>query len=69
MYCSCAKHGGYLYPDEGNGVYHKHQLSGYNGFIHLFPFKVPLNSVSHEEFVKQIKKEEKKLVEKIESSC
>ena len=65
MYCSCAKHGGYLYPDEGNGVYHKHQLSGYNGFIHLFPFKVPQNSEKYEDFIKQIKEIEETIEQKI----
>lgn len=69
MYCSCAEHGGYLYPDEGNGKDCNYQLAGYHGFIHLFPFKVPQNSVNHEEFVKKIKEEENKLVEKIKSLC
>lgn len=69
MYCSSAKHGGYLYPDEGNGKDCNYQLAGYNGFIHLFPFKVPQNSVNHEEFVKQIKEEEKELVNKIQNIC
>ena len=69
MYCRCAKHGGYLYPDEGKGEYCQKQLVGYEGFIHYFPFKVPQNAVSHEEFVKQIKEEEKELVNKIENIC
>ena len=69
MYCSSAKHGGYLYPDEGNGKDCNYQLAGYNGFIHLFPFKVPQNSVKHEDFVKQIKEEEKELVNKIQNIC
>ena len=69
MYCSRAGHGGYLYPDERNGKDCNYQLAGYNGFIHLFPIIVPQNSVSHEEFGKQIKKEENKLMEKIKNSC
>ena len=65
MYCSCAKHGGYIYPDEGNGVYHKHQLAGYNGFIHLLPFKVPQKSEKYEDFIKQIKEIEETIEQKI----
>lgn len=72
MYCSCAKHGGYIYPDEGNGVYRKHLLAGYNGSIHLLPFKVPQNSEKYEEFVKQIKEEEdaiEKIIVEIDRQC
>ncbi len=65
MYCSCAKHGGYIYPDEGNGVYRKHILAGYNGSIHLLPFKVPQNSEKHEDFVKQIQEVEEAIEKKI----
>lgn len=65
MYCSCAEHGGYLYPDEGCGQYYNYQLAGFNGYIHLFPFKVPQNSRNFEEFVMRIKKEEESIIERI----
>ena len=54
MYCKCAKHGGFLFPNEGNAVGCKHQLNGYNGYIHLFPITIPKETQNYGEFVKQI---------------
>ena len=65
MYCKSAKHGGYLYPDEGLGQCHKYQLDGYKGHIHLLPFKVPQDSENYSKFVESIEEEEKKIKDEI----
>ena len=65
MYCKSAKHGGYLYPDEGSGQCHKYQLDGYKGHIHLLPFKVPQDSENYSKFVESIEKEEENIKDEI----
>lgn len=65
MYCKSAKHGGYLYPDEGLGQCHKYQLDGYKGHIHLLPFKVPQDSENYSKFVESIEKEEENIKDEI----
>ncbi len=73
MYCKSAKHGGYLYPDEGSGQVCNYQLAGYKGFMHLLPFKVPQNSENYDKFIELIGKEEEniknKINEKPDSPC
>ena len=73
MYCKSAKHGGYLYPDEGSGQVCSYQLAGYNGYMHLLPFKVPQNSENYDKFIELIGKEEEyikdKINEKTDSPC
>lgn len=73
MYCKSAEHGGYLYPDEGSGQVCSYQLAGYNGYMHLLPFKVPQNSENYDKFIELIGKEEEyikdKINEKTDSPC
>lgn len=58
MYCEKALNGGYAYPDEKKTEYRKHQLKGYNGYIHLMPFHVPQSPDSYKLFIEEIKKSE-----------
>lgn len=58
MYCEKAQNGGYAYPDEKKSEYRKHQLKGYNGYIHLMPFHVPQSPDSYKLFIEEIKKSE-----------
>ena len=58
MYCEKALNGGYAYPDEKKSEYRKHQLKGYNGYIHLMPFHVPQSPDSYKLFIEEIKKSE-----------
>ena len=61
MYCSTAGNGGYVYPDEGANAYSRFQLNGYQGYIHLFPVTVPLNSKNLNDFIQAMKHSENKL--------
>ena len=58
MYCIKAQNGGYAYPDEKKTEFRKHQLKGYNGYIHLMPFHVPQSPDSFKLFIEEIKKSE-----------
>ena len=58
MYCIKAQNGGYAYPDEKKSEFRKHQLKGYNGYIHLMPFHVPQSPDSFKLFIEEIKKSE-----------
>lgn len=61
MYCKKANHGGYVYPDEGTNSYSKCQLTGHEGYIHLFPVSIPQNQTSHSSFIQAMKSSEEKM--------
>ena len=68
MYCKRARHGGYVYPDEGAGAYGKFQLAGHGGFIHLLPVAIPQVTSDYGTFMEAMQSSEgrlKKLIQNV----
>lgn len=61
MYCKKAKHGGYIYPDEGMNSYCKFQLKGYEGYINLLPVTIPQEQLNQDAFTEAMQLSEKEL--------
>lgn len=55
MYCKKSDNGAYIYPSKDKNIKaFKHQLVGYEGFIHVIPFYIPQEAECYEKFVSLI---------------